>query len=599
MNKLLPLILCWICAASAVFAQTTKTFEVDFAITQERIKDLGGVNAGPDVLSPRGVTTTLPAAIQGYRDGGVTLIRTHDMVGSQYFEFTKNFWVAQGTNVSVNAAFDPTLETSYAWSSFDGKIDSIVNFGFAPYMRLGINFGATFPYPPTDPDKRNFTRFAEICKRTVMHYNQGWASGRRYGIKYWEVWNEPDSPGFWKDSATAVGFGDSAAFVRMYKTVSDSLKRVDATIKVGAAGILSGTVLTKRGWERYFITACRDNRATLDFLSWHLYGALNPYTVAIYGAYMRGLLDAAGFTSTENHVSETNIRLGEDDARFPAAAQLLNKPKHAAYMASQLISAQMGSIDRLMVYRGASFMNLFNSDTLGGQPNLMLSGRGFKAFTELTRFAPQRIKADGSEFIATEASATKDTTNIMVLAGRADNQNTCYVLVSNYNSRYTTVTANIKNLPWKAGSGSLILKRFQMNASGVTSETVEVLQPASSLALNVANMTAPAVALLRLQFTPQTAVQEILAEQVRLSVAPNPASGLVIVKFTLPKAERVVLKIFNALGVEVASVLDANMSAGEHTFEMNTQHPPLSSATYFIRLQTPTFTHTQAVEVMR
>jgi hypothetical protein len=396
-----------------------------------------------------------------------------------------------------------------------------------------------------------------------------------------------------------VGFGDSAAFVRMYKTVSDSLKRVDATIKVGAAGILSGTVLTKRGWERYFINACRDNRATLDFLSWHLYGALNPYTVAIYGAYMRGLLDAAGFTSTENHVSETNIRLGEDDARFPAAAQVINKPKHAAYMASQLISAQMGSIDRLMVYRGASFMNLFNSDTLGGQPNLMLSGRGFKAFTEIMRFAPQRIKADGSEFIATEASAAKDTTNIMVLAGRADNQNTCYVLVSNYNSRYTTVMTNIKNLPWKAGSGSLTLKRFQMNASGVTSETVEVLQPASSLALNVANMTAPAVALLRLQFTPQTAVKETLHEQVRLSVAPNPASGLVIVKFTLLKAERVVLKLYNALGVEVASVLDADMSVGEHILELNTQRPPLNSATYFLRLQTPTFSHTQAIQVVR
>jgi hypothetical protein len=599
MKILLSFILCCICAASTAFAQTTKTFEVDFAATQERIKDLGGVNAGPDVLAPRGATTAPLPAIQGYRDGGVTLIRTHDMPSAQYYEYTKNFWTTQGTNVSVNAAFDPTLESSYNWSSFDGKIDTIINFGFTPYMRLGINFGATFPYPPTDPDKRSFTRFAEICKRTVMHYNQGWASGRRYGIKYWEVWNEPDSPGFWKDSATAVGFGDSAAFVRMYKTVSDSLKRVDATIKVGAAGILSGTVLTKRGWERYFINACRDNRATLDFLSWHLYGALNPYTVAIYGAYMRGLLDAAGFTSTENHVSETNIRLGEDDARFPAAAQVINKPKHAAYMASQLISAQMGSIDRLMVYRGASFMNLFNSDTLGGQPNLMLSGRGFKAFTEIMRFAPQRIKADGSEFIATEASAAKDTTNIMVLAGRADNQNTCYVLVSNYNSRYTTVMTNIKNLPWKAGSGSLTLKRFQMNASGVTSETVEVLQPASSLALNVANMTAPAVALLRLQFTPQTAVKETLHEQVRLSVAPNPASGLVIVKFTLLKAERVVLKLYNALGVEVASVLDADMSVGEHILELNTQRPPLNSATYFLRLQTPTFSHTQAIQVVR
>lgn len=570
--------------SSAAFAQTTKTFEVDFATTQERIKDLGGVNAGPEVLSPRGVTTTPPAAIQGYKDGGVTLIRVHDISGSQYFDYTRNFW-ATGANPSVNATFDPNLTSNYIWTSLDNKIDSIVNFGFTPYFRLGVNFGSTFPYPPVDANKSSFSKFASVCAYTVRHYNEGWSSGRRYGIKYWEVWNEPDSPGFWKDSATARGVGDSAAFVRMYKTVSDSLKRLDATLKVGAAGILSGTVLSKRGWERYFITACRDNRAALDFFSWHLYGALNPYTIAVYGAYMRGLLDAAGFTSAENHVSETNIRLGEDDARFPAAAQLINKPKHAAYMASQLISAQMGSIDRLMVYRGTTLMNLFNSDTLGGQPNLMLSGRGFKAFTELTRFAPQRIKAEGSEFIATEASATKDTTNIMVLAGRADIQNTCYVLVSNYNSRYSTITANIKNLPWKAGSGSLTLKRFQMNASGVTSETVEVLQPSSSLALNVANMTAPAVALLRLQFTPQTAVQESPAEQVRFSVAPNPSLGLAMVKFTLLKAERVRLALYNVLGREVAVMLDTEMGSGDHAVPLALPSGSLPSGAYRLQLR--------------
>ncbi len=591
--------LCSIAAASTLFAQTTKTFEVDFAVTQERIKDLGGVNAGPDVLPPRGSISIPTAAIQGYKEGGVTAIRTHDMIGSQYFDYTKNFWTVQGSNVSVNAAFDPTLESSYVWSSFDGKIDSIVNFGFTPYMRLGVNFAATFPYPPNDPDRQGFTRFAEICKRTVMHYNQGWAGGKRLGIKYWEIWNEPDSPGFWTDSDTEMVIGDSVAFVRMYKTVSDSLKRLDATLKVGGAGILSGTILSKRGWERYFITACRDSKATLDFLSWHLYGALNPYAVAVYGDYMRGLLDAAGFTSAENHISETNIRLGEDDARLPVQSQLINRPKHTAYLASQLISAQMGKIDKFFAYRGTTLMNLFSSDTLGGKANYTLSGRGFKAFTELTRFAPQRIKADGSEVITTEASATKDTTNIMVLAGRSDDRNRAYILVSNYNSRYTSIEVNIKNLSWQA-NGKLVLTRTTMNAAGTFTDAVETLQVASTLRLPIANFTAPALALFRLEYQAATGVSEKDEKETTkedLTISPNPSSNQVMVHFRLTKTERVRLALYDVLGQEVAQILDTDLNVGEHTVAVSTANLPLGS--YFLRLYASSFSQTKSLQVLR
>jgi hypothetical protein len=102
------------------------------------------------------------------------------------------------------------------------------------------------------------------------------------------------------------------------------------------------------------------------------------------------------------------------------------------------------------------------------------------------------------------------------------------------------------------------------------------------------------------QITTSTGVEENNnLSQIRLAASPNPASDLTHIRFTLPKSERVSLKLYNALGVEVSSVLDAEMSAGEHTLEVNTQHPPLSSATYFLRLQTPTFTHTQAIQVIR
>jgi len=585
MNKLLSFTLYCICATSAAFAQTTKTFTVDVAATQERIKDLGGVNTGPEALAPRGSTTKPPSSLQGYKEGGVSLVRVHDVATNQYFEYAPNFWTS-GTNPRINTTFDPNSTANYAWASLDAQMDSIANVGFMPYFRLGVNFGATIPYPPFDADRQGFTRFASICANTVRHYNQGWMNGRRFGITYWEIWNEPDSPAFWKDSASARGIGDSAAFVRMFKTVGDSLKRLDPTLKVGGPGVLGGSILTKRRWIPYFINAARDARATMDFFSWHLYEALNPYSIKIQGDYVRGLLDAAGYTSAESHITEWNIRLGENDARFPVSEQLINRPKHAAYTASAMIAGQMGKVDKMFAYRGTAFMNLFNSDSLGkGSPTL--SGRGFGAFTRLTRFTPQRIQADGSEFVDTEASSTRDTTNVMILAGRSDDQKRVQLLLSNYNSRYNSATVNIRNLPAQPAGTIIRLTRTGTNATGLTSETTEMLQPASMLALTVNNFTAPAVALLSLEFATQTNVRtQQSTVEPSLTVSPNPAQELVTVHFTLSQSQHVSLKVFNVLGQEVAQILDENLPAGEHQKSLEIGNWSLGSQTLFLQLKT-------------
>lgn len=57
---------------------------------------------------------------------------------------------------------------------------------------------------------------------------------------------------------------------------------------------------------------------------------------------------------------------------------------------------------------------------------------------------------------------------------------------------------------------------------------------------------------------------ESAAEQ-SLSVFPNPASdGAASIHFTLPRSERVRLALYDVLGREVAVLLDADMSSGEH-----------------------------------
>ena len=87
------------------------------------------------------------------------------------------------------------------------------------------------------------------------------------------------------------------------------------------------------------------------------------------------------------------------------------------------------------------------------------------------------------------------------------------------------------------------------------------------------------------------------ASDALLRIFPNPASALAHVKFTLPKAERVSLKIFSVLGVEVSSLLDADLSAGEHSIPFSLIFSP--SSVLFLRLQTATFSIIKPIQILR
>lgn len=64
---------------------------------------------------------------------------------------------------------------------------------------------------------------------------------------------------------------------------------------------------------------------------------------------------------------------------------------------------------------------------------------------------------------------------------------------------------------------------------------------------------------------------------------PNPFNPTTTVRFTIPEEGRVSLKVFNALGVEVASLVDSVKPAGEYTIEFNGEGLP--SGIYFLQLK--------------
>ncbi|MCU7494319.1 MAG: T9SS type A sorting domain-containing protein [Ignavibacteria bacterium] len=64
---------------------------------------------------------------------------------------------------------------------------------------------------------------------------------------------------------------------------------------------------------------------------------------------------------------------------------------------------------------------------------------------------------------------------------------------------------------------------------------------------------------------------------------PNPFNPTTTVRFTIPEESRVSLKVFNALGVVVANLVDSVRPAGDYTLEFNGENLP--SGIYFLQLK--------------
>ncbi|MCL5021714.1 MAG: T9SS type A sorting domain-containing protein, partial [Bacteroidetes bacterium] len=74
---------------------------------------------------------------------------------------------------------------------------------------------------------------------------------------------------------------------------------------------------------------------------------------------------------------------------------------------------------------------------------------------------------------------------------------------------------------------------------------------------------------------------------------PNPFNPTTQIAFSIPAQMHVSVTIFNILGEKVATLVNANLSAGEHLLTwnaLNQNGEMMPTGVYFYRLSTPTFT---------
>ncbi len=84
---------------------------------------------------------------------------------------------------------------------------------------------------------------------------------------------------------------------------------------------------------------------------------------------------------------------------------------------------------------------------------------------------------------------------------------------------------------------------------------------------------------------------------IPMNVQPNPSSGRAVCTVSLPSSERIVLKVYTALGTELATIADGVFAAGEQRFEWDVSGVP--SGVYLVRLQAGGIVQTAKVVVVK
>ncbi len=80
---------------------------------------------------------------------------------------------------------------------------------------------------------------------------------------------------------------------------------------------------------------------------------------------------------------------------------------------------------------------------------------------------------------------------------------------------------------------------------------------------------------------------------------PNPFNPSTEIKFSIPQNSHVKLELFNALGEKVATLINEEMSAGLHNYQLSISNYQLSSGVYFYKLQSGNFTETKKMLLLK
>lgn len=253
-------------------------------------------------FGPR-ITSCGPDSIATLKTMGFKAARTHD-----WALVNKAERVCDWFHMFPLAHLDAKDPRNYYFDATDHLLRrTLEEVGTDVFFRLGtsiehsgdVHFNALVP--------KDLDKMVEVFAGTIRHYNRGWGDGFHWGIKYWEIWNEPNGANMWcyNGEDATNNAKRNAAFLRLYTESLRRLKGEFPEIKVGGPALW----FMDEGYFRMLFDGCREAGVRPDFISWHSYdNDIGKVLAEIDRA--RTLCDEYGFDDCELIINEWHF-LGE------------------------------------------------------------------------------------------------------------------------------------------------------------------------------------------------------------------------------------------------------------------------------------------------
>ena len=284
---------------------TPNVIRIDFDHAVDEIRPVHNIGRMPEYETDSGID-------RYFTEANMTSCRTHDINCTDIHRIFPDF------------SKDADDEGAYDFAECDKVMAAIVDTGMEPFFRFGISWSDPVRMREQLQPPADYEKWARICEHIILHYNEGWANGFRYDIKYWEIYNEPDCQpvpeenNFWQ--------GTPEEFYRLYDVTAKHLKNRFPDLKIGGYGSCGFYALTKTNavntgsgsQNQYFITFFEDflayiraHSTPMDFFSWHSYTTAEKN--AQYIEYVRKKLNKAGYGDAEIIIDEWNFNPTENE----------------------------------------------------------------------------------------------------------------------------------------------------------------------------------------------------------------------------------------------------------------------------------------------
>ncbi len=427
--------------ATALFADIS----ADFSTETGRIRpELHSAGFGPQICS------TTPEIIAEIKSMGFHASRTHDWALLNSAQRVCDYF-----HIFPLMHLDPHNPSNYVFAQTDYLLKRTrEELGHDIFFRLGTSIehsGTKVHFNSLIPE--DFDKVAEIFAGTVRHYNKGWANGYDWGIKYWEIWNEPDGVNnMWclpdgdgdrwaKDPKKRADFQARSKkrqefFCKFFVTCLKRLKAEFPDIRVGGPALCN----MNEPYFRALLKACKDAGVAPDFISWHHY-TKDPKVIMDAIAKGRRICDSYGMTGCELIINEwhylgplswNGIRSNDPKVldRAWSGPASHNGIDSSCFNLTMLSKFQTSKLDQAYYY------GCRNTGTWGYKDNMKQMYKvyyGLKMFGDLVKNYPVLCASAG-------------TNNVTTLAVKSADGSRKAFLVTDYCSRMKEISVSIKGV---------------------------------------------------------------------------------------------------------------------------------------------------------